>query len=228
MSDNEIILSGSEETLKPIITLLIGINQLLESQPKNIVYGIPSAEVQEQKKFKPHVTLYFEQDIKEVAAGYGPVTGEISFRLMKEESETLTETKLKILAQKIKSKFGGSTPFVWNKGKEYWTYTDAKLGYKLQLLCPSQTEAMRVVEQVLDIQSHSPEWEKLKQNANAKPSTAYPSTPKKVVILGKSRRLPRRRPVAKVRFRYAHILVWGITQPIELVAPSRQLTSIAK
>lgn len=227
MSD-EIILSGSEETLKPIITLLIGINQLLESKPQNTVYGIPAAEVQEQKKFKPHVTLYFEQDIKEIAAGYSAVTGEISFRLMKEESTTLNEQKLKILAQKIKSKFGGSTPFVWNKGKEYWTYTDAKLGYKLQLLCPNEAEAVRVVEQVLDIQNHSPDWEKLKQNANARPSTAYPSTPKKALILGKSRRLPRRRPVAKVKFRYAHLLVWGITEPIELVSDKRQLTSITQ
>lgn len=223
---NEIILSGSEETLKPIITLLIGINQLLESRPQAIVYGIPAAEVQEQRKFKPHVTLYFEQDIKDITPGYSRVTGEISFRLMKEESTTLTEAKLKTLAQKIKSKFGGSTPFVWSKGKEYWTYTDPKRGYKLQLLCPSQEEAMRVIEQVLDIQGHSPEWEKLKINANVKAATAYPNTSDKAVILGKTRRLPRRRPLAKVKFRYAHILIWGITQPIELVSEGRQLTSI--
>lgn len=224
---NEIILSGSEETLKPIITLLVALKQMLGDNPP-IIYGIPANEIQAERRFKPQILLYFEELKKEIQDDYPPITGQIQIRLMEEESETLTDKKLEVLAKRIKTKFGGTTPFIWHKGKEYYNYTDKKKGYQLQLLCSSIEEAKRLIEQVLDIQSHSPDWKRLTKSNSIEPSIVYPARPDKKLILGKLRRLPRRRPLGNVVFRYASISIWGIPEPIVLVDNTGFLKSLLR
>lgn len=180
------------------------------------IYGIPTTSFQEQRKFKPQIMLFFQEDASDVEPGYSPVTGEISFRIMNEESDTLSMSKVQTFANKVKSAF--ATPsFVWRKGKELFSYTDWKKGYQLQLLCRSVTEAKTVVEQVLDIQGDSPDWKKLAINSNAEPASAYPTIPQSEHILGKTRKLPRRRPIADVRFQYALLHVHGLPNSICLV-----------
>jgi hypothetical protein len=180
------------------------------------IYGIPTTGFQEQRKFKPQIMLFFQEDSNDVEPGYSPVTGEISFRIMNEETETITMSNIQNFANKVKSAF--ATPsFVWKKGKELYSYTDWKKGYQLQLLCRNQTEAKRVVEQVLDIQSHTPDWKKLAINTNAEPSEAFPTIPPNQTILGKSHKLPRKRPIADARFQYGLLHLHGLPNSICLV-----------
>ena len=180
------------------------------------IYGIPTTAFQEQRKFKPQIMLFFQEDLNDVEVGYAPVTGEISFRIMDEETETINMLKINSFANKIKLAFTNPS-FIWKKGKELFSYTDWKKGYQLQLLCRNETEAKRVVEQVLDIQGHAPDWKKLAINTNAEPSQAFPTIPTSQNILGKSRKLPRKRPIADVRFQYALLHVHGLTNSICLI-----------
>jgi hypothetical protein len=181
------------------------------------VYGIPVNDLQERVRFKPQIMLFFQEKLSDIEPGYSPLRGEITFRLMNEESETITRAEVERLANKIKSLFAGSTPFVWRRGKEMFPYNDWSKGYRLQLRCRNETEAKRIIEQVLDIQGHTPQWKYLGINTNAEPVQAYPTVPGYTTILGERVRLPRKRPIGEVIFQYAVLHLHGKANPICLV-----------
>lgn len=181
------------------------------------LYTIPSLAFQDHAKFKPQITLHFAEDFDDVDAGENRVTGEISIRLMNETESTLTNAEVTSYANKIKNLFGTSNGFIWRKGKYMFSYTDTEKGYRLQILATTEAEAKRVIEQVLDIQSHSPNWDNLNKNEAIQTSSKYPTSPPRKTILGKSRKMPRRRPVASVRFQYALLHLYGLPNPIVLV-----------
>lgn len=181
------------------------------------VYGIPVTTFQEIRRFKPQVHLYFLEDYQDVEAGYSPVSGEISFRLMNETEQSLTEADLRTLGNKINTLFGSGSRFVWRKGKVMCSYTDRKKGYQLQLLCRNKEEGRRVIEQVLDIQSDSPNWKYMNVSENESVTERFPTIPATETILGRPRRMPRARPIADVRFQYALLHIYGLPNPIILV-----------
>jgi hypothetical protein len=181
------------------------------------LYTIPSLAFQDHAKHKPQISLYFKEDRDDVDPGESPVTGEISIRLTNETESSLTNAEVTSYANKIKSLFGSANGFLWRKGKYNFSYTDTEKGYRLNILATTETEAKRVIEQILDIQSHSPDWDNLNKNEAVNASTKYPITPPKKTILGKSRKMPRRRPVATVRFQYALMHLYGLPNPIVLV-----------
>jgi len=169
------------------------------------------------RRTKPKVTLYFQEDFEDVEPGYAPVTGEISFRLMDESTTSMTNAKANALGLKVRSEFVTGGGFIWKKGRNYYSYSDWVKGYQLQLLCRSESDAKGLVGKVLDLQSHSPEWEYFNTNENDQPAQSFPTVPGKETILGKSRRKPRRRPVASVRFQYATLRLAGLANPLCLV-----------
>lgn len=181
------------------------------------IYGVTVISNDRTVRYKPQITLYFNNK------GYDPkqkqelVEGEIAFRLMNETSTTITKAELERYANKIKTLFAGSTPFVWHKGKTMATYTDLDKGYKLQLLVTNEAEAKRIIEQVLDIQGHTPDWEKLNIKVNAESNERYPNNPGNQTILGKSREKPSYRPRVDVKFRYATCQIHGLGRGINLI-----------
>lgn len=136
---------------------------------------------------------------------------------MHETDSSLSEAKIKTYAKKIASSFAKPKSLVWKKGKELSSYTDWEKGYQLQLLVRSKSEGKSLVNNILDIQNHSPDWSKFNHQENDQPSKAYPTLPERQTILGKARKKPRRRPIADVRFQYAILKLWGLPNPIPLV-----------
>ena len=173
------------------------------------------------RRNKPKVLLYFLEDYQDVEADYAPVAGEIGFRLMDETEDTLTESRLTLIAQKVKTEFGASGGYVWRKGKVRASYSDWDKGYQFQLLCRNESDARTLIGKVLDIQGHTPDWENLNISENSEPASAYPTIPEQGRILGELRRLPRRRPIADVRFQYASVKLKGIQNSIALYDRSR-------
>lgn len=170
-----------------------------------------------RRKTHPKITLYFIEDLNDVAEGYAPVDGQISIRLMEYDQGSITEPIARTYATRIKTAFAAGGGFVWKKGKVMCSYTDWEKGYQLQLLCRNDTEGRRVVEQVLDIQSDSPDWSRFNITENAEPTQAYPTIPPLDRAYGESRRQPRRRPIADVRFQVARMDVLGVPAPVILV-----------
>ena len=178
------------------------------------VYGIPISTFQQSWKFLPQVMLFFSEDVSDVEAGYDPVTAEISFRLVNESSTTITKDEIKRLGEKIKLALGANRGYRLHKGWDKCTYLDKEKGYDFRLLVFDKATGMAIIEKILDIQEHTPSWEKLGYIENGAPSASYPTNPGTQTILGKSRKKPRRRPRAYVRFRYAALHIHGLPQPL--------------
>lgn len=174
-----------------------------------------------RRRARPKITLYFIEDLNDVADGYAPVDGQISIRLMDHDQSSITEPIARTYANRIKTSFASGSGFVWKKGKIMCSYTDWDKGYQLQLLCRNEAEGRRVVEQVLDIQNDTPEWSFLNIKENAEPTQAFPTIPETDRAYGKLRRQPRRRPIADVRFQTGFLHVIGVPAPVILVDRSR-------
>jgi hypothetical protein len=166
------------------------------------------------RRNKPIITLFFREDAEDADAGYQRIKGEISFRLMNQTNTTISESEAKAYGRKIKTAFAAGNGFVWKRGKVMCSYTDWEKGYQLQLLARNAAEGKRVVEQVLDIQSHTPDWEYFQVKENDQPSQAFPTVPPRATILNKSKKLPRRRPIADVRYQYATLKLFGVGKAV--------------
>ncbi len=173
------------------------------------------------RRTKPQIVLYFLEDISDVVSEYSPVDGRISFRLMDHDSDTITPLQVNTYRQRVESRFSNNGGFVWKKGKLMCSYSDWSKGYQLQLLCRNVAEGRRVVEQVLDIQNDTPDWSFFNSEENEQPTIAYPTIPERVRIYGENRRLPRRRPIADVRFQFARLFISGVPNPIILADRTR-------
>lgn len=176
-------------------------------------YGIPIPGYHVSSKFRPQIALYFQEDIQDVEPGFSPVDGIVRFRLMDYESSGITPPIAQTFANRIETNFGNGGGFVWRKGRVMCSYTDRERGYKLQILARDDTYARQLIERVLDIQNHTPDWSRLNVSANQNEAAAYPPIPGNELIYGESRRLPRRRPVADVRFQASYLNIWGLTNP---------------
>ncbi len=179
------------------------------------VYGMPLQDVQETRKYRPQIKLFFLEHLTgaDEEEDYAPVTGEITFRLMNQTSETLTKAELTTYANKIKAVFA-TPPIKWLKGKDMATYTDKEKGYQLQLLVRNRADAKELIGKILDIQNHTPDWKYLNYKENDEPTQAFPLIPKTETILGKQRKLPRSRPIATVAFQYATCHIHGLPNSV--------------
>ena len=221
--DKPFIVHGRAQLLKPVITQLMAMHQLLEGKDVGVNYSVPVLTFQNQFEFHPQVTLIFRQTLAEANPNMSsttdaddikqPVTGEISYRIINETHETMTEAKALAVAQKIKAKF--AIPICqWTKGIINYTYWDERKGYKFRLATGNEAEARKLIEMVLDLSSESPDWDLLREHV---PKKTYPVKPNKKQIYGTLRRPPRRRPEETIRFKYAEMHVWGVPHAITLV-----------
>lgn len=193
------------------------------------IFGIPSTSFQETTRYFPQVHLYFEEKFSEAETGYKPLRSQISFRLMGETTETLTSAEVLVLANKIKTLFATTIPFFWKRGKKLYSYIDQSKGYYFQILAFDETQAKKIIEQVLDIRGQTPTWKLLNTKENSEPTTSYPTIPVTKTILGKPYKQPRRRPVGNVYFRAATLHIYGKPSPVVLVDPDRRYaTSIVR
>lgn len=214
--DENFILTGKEEDLESQIVQFAAIHQLLKKFNSPQCFGIPVEDIDSSFRYRPHVYLFFKQPEKEVVGNYSAVKAEISFRLMSYQSETITQANIEALSNRVKTLFGGASEFFFNKGKNYYSYIDKAKGYKMQVLCSNENEARKVFEQVLDVQNHSPDWKNFYISSNGQPAQKWDDTPGSTIILSKSHKKPRRRPLAKVVFQSAWLKLWNLEKWIQL------------
>lgn len=170
-----------------------------------------------QVRHRPQITCYFLEDDNDVEPGYRAVEGTLAIRVMSETSESLTDTKLSALANKVNTTFGQGNGFIWKKGKDLYTYADLKQGFRFQVLARNQNDAIEMIQKAIGIVNGTYNSKFLKRNEAVDVNSAFPTLPDTHTILNKTYRQPRRRPIADVRFVYASIKIWGLTKPIVLV-----------
>ena len=97
------------------------------------------------------------------------------------------------------------------------SYSDWPKGYQLQILSRTENDARTLADRILDLQNDTFDASKFNVNQNQAEGTAFPPNPGTDFIYGDTRRKPRRRPVADVRFQYAVAHIHGLSNPIPLV-----------
>lgn len=187
------------------------------------IFGIPSIDFQERMLFYPQIQLFFEEKYNEAESGYDILRTQVSFRLIGETSQSFTVSEATTIANKIKALFSpGGIPFFFKRGKFYASYIDQAKGYYFQISAFDETNAKKIIEQVLDIKSHTPDWRLLNYRTNAEPAQSYPIIPPTKTILGKARKQPRRFPVGTVHFTHAVAHIYGMTETLILFDPDRR------
>ena len=216
MAEKPIIIRGRNALLQPAITQVLAMRQLLRSTDLAHVYGVPVTTFQDKFRFQPQIKLFFYKEFPPIAPGEARqrIKGEITFEIVAETYATMTEGKAKAIAENIKAKFVTGTLFIWQKGVQIITYLDKSKGYDFRLRVVNVGEAKKIIEAVLDVQGHTPEWDRIVVHA---PEKVFPDLPSKEIIYGELRRPPRRRPVRNIPFSYAEMAVWGYPQSIILV-----------
>ncbi|OYD92765.1 hypothetical protein CDG77_14020 [Nostoc sp. 'Peltigera membranacea cyanobiont' 213] len=169
----------------------------------------------------PLVKLYFSQDSESVPKGYTKVDAEISFRLMNETAATFTPSNAHTLATKIKAQFVTAGKGVkFTKGKDIYAYRDTAKGYRLQVYCTTENDAIDIIKRCLEVQDVLFSESNLSKHEPKK--TSQPKTPKKLVY-GKEREGKRYRPIANVFFRSVVVEVPGMNKEIVLYDVSGRL-----
>ncbi|BAZ38693.1 hypothetical protein NIES4101_46330 [Calothrix sp. NIES-4101] len=103
----EIILSGTEETLKPIITLLVGIAQLLEDKDVGQIVGEPLDDQVAGMVHTSRLKLFC------YSSKTPPYTNPIGKRLIKAEYQIPDINPRRITWQGVKDVCGGANGFMW-------------------------------------------------------------------------------------------------------------------
>ena len=163
----------------------------------------------------PKICFYFSQDIESVPVGDTRSDAEYSFRLMHETAATITKAKLTTLATRIKQHFvieGVSTHFT--KGKNIYRYSDPINGYRLMIYANLQTDALPIIQKMLECQEIAYDENLLTKHEPEKSNTAVPA---EKLVYEKEIKPPKFRPNVNVRFRYAYAEIPLVKKPVYLV-----------
>lgn len=178
------------------------------------LYTTPVDRFQQSVKFQPQVTLYFREDLEDVDEGFEPIDAALSFRIQNQTEDTISQADLRNIATRIRTEFGTGNGYRWRKGRISVIYTDVKKGYRMRIHSSSESDGKEVIGKILDLQGDSIDRSKITINQL---DEAPPIIPPTKSILGRSRRMPRRRPVGWVRFQWAEAHIWGVPNPIQLI-----------
>lgn len=198
-----------------LIKMLTFRHLVQQTHLKPEVYGIPIEPYQEKVTFRPQVHLFFRQDSSAVTSDRRAMEGQISFRLINETSATMTETKGRALAVKIKNEFATNNGYIWKKGKFKCVYKDFNNGLDLNILTISKTEGIELIRKLCDVIDAAYDADLLRISEPERDSLTNPTSAS--LVYGKRRKDKRWRPIGNVRFQYALLTVHGMQHRIALV-----------
>lgn len=214
-----LVLPGESQNMALIKTLTFRyIVQQVHLKPD--VYGIMAEPYQEQVVFRPQIHLFFKQDSQAVVSGRRAMEGQISFRLVNETSSTITETKARQWALKIKNEFALNNGYVWKKGKIKLVCKDAENGLNLGILALNELEGIELIKKVYDLIGGTYNEDLVREVTPKRDSETNPTGTE--LVFGKQRKKQRWRPVGNIRFQYALLTVRGMQHRIALVDRTRR------
>lgn len=208
-------LIGANDSQNIALIKMNNFNFLVQTRDVVPMYAIPCSDYHDTVEFKPQVTLvFFERELDAVNNDRDPLSGEISFRVMNETGESLSQTEVDRLAREIKNSFGLPTPYRYKKGPIKMSYIDQSMGYRFILFLDDRNDAKEIITKVMALRGNTPNWKKLKHsNYEEEPD----ATPERLRILGKTYKKPTRGKRTYVYFRRAELKIWGLPEDIMLV-----------
>jgi hypothetical protein len=135
---------------------------------------------------------------------------------MEETTQTLTEGKLKTIAQRIKTSFNSDAESKWYRGRNMAVYYAPEKGMSLKIQTDTKDHATELIKTICQIAGEPFNSEFLRYSTPDDPTGSFPAATGNQTIMGKSYKKPIRRQICTVRFRYAVAIVHGRPTPIPL------------
>lgn len=217
--DLSIVISGNEFSIALQASLCDAIKQIVRFEISRLKLNGDSSKSDKIKRSgHPEVRLFFFQKASLAAKGYQPLKGEISFDLMnfvdspQLPGELIKQADITFLSGKIKELF---TNYQWQRGKKIVTYHDWGRGYQLQLQVNTQTEGIKIIQQILKIQNHPFEKKYVKISEPVFPE-AKQMPEGEYIIAGRKTKHKRFMPEGEVIYSYGRITLpsSGISIPV--------------
>ena len=221
--DNSLSLNVPRETIKRICLhkdsdpIVLSVGRLLiwwveaKGLFNDVIYGIPSTDFDASNTYYPQVKLYFfESRYESSRNNRKPIRSEVSFRWRETDFSRANITEL---ATKIHNDFAKPV-FSFERGREFWTYSDKSKGYFFQCKVTNEAEAKKVIKQAINVQDNvEPDWEQYLRLHEDKQNYSIQKT---VRVMGETYKKPKKRPIGTVRYNYAELYIHGIKKPIIL------------
>lgn len=205
----QINLIGDSESLPDLVVLADVLVQLLKDVQGG---GGSSRPLPTDVKGHIYLKLYFDGKMVGTAKQHRV---EKSFRLMKDDPRTISEARLKLLADRIKSKFRN---FTFTTGLRSYTYNVPEQGFnRIWGYFNSEADARKLYGQMLEIDAMRPDWKKFSCSFVPSPGDRFAPTPDKVKTANVLVRAEAERPVALMKFHKAHIKFPHIRKELLLV-----------
>jgi hypothetical protein len=179
----------------------------------DVFYGIPSKTFHETVIFKPQIKLFWRESTQDAKDNNRyPIRAEYTVRY---KGDVNSRSDIQLLKTKIERIFNGSTPHVFYKGREKYSYRDKDKGYEFIITARDESEAKSVINALLEIQSDNPLNENLLTRSTSDRNWNAIET---VRVAGDTYTKPKQRPVGKVKFTHAELAVHGMPRDITLVS----------
>ena len=175
------------------------------------MYVIPVDTYRDKITIYPQITLLFREDMEDVEDEFRPLRSEVSFRLIGQNYQTFSRADATAKGQRIKQLFGAAGGFRWKRGRKKCLYYDPAKGYDFRLEAWDIPEAKRVIEQVLDINGHTPDWEHF---SDVNKNKTYRTLPEYKTVLGQRTAQPLPGKIGYVRFRWAQLNMNELANPV--------------
>ena len=204
-----------KEPIQVAQTKVLLFNNYVKPNVPDGFYGIPSGLFHDSVEFFPQIELLFRETVaQQVKAGRKyPVHSSINIRWRVTESEVASggfQAMQETMARKIASEFKG---YKLERGVIKASYYDKAKSYHLTYFAKSEASAKDFFTKVLSLQSDSFESENF---TIAERRASFTSDQYKT-INAKRVKMPRKRPVADIKFYGSNLKIHGIPQPRCLV-----------
>lgn len=176
------------------------------------IYEMPISD-NEPVMLHPQVILKFQEDSENRHRRENRILKNVrvSFRMMDENTSTITQTEIDRLQRNIARLFPRDYKF--KTGRYKVSYLDEVKGYRLILTPYSKAIGERLIEKVLSIRDHNPEWSRL--SISEQPRRNF-NTQEYTTILNERRRLPKPRSIAECFLKKATLKLHGHLAEIPL------------
>ncbi|NEU76950.1 hypothetical protein PI95_031755 [Hassallia byssoidea VB512170] len=139
---DEIILSGSEETLKPIISLLIGVHQLLENRDIGDIVGMPLEEFVRAQPHTIKLTIFwYPNKTPPFSAGH-------SEKLVRPYCNIPDVDKKKLDWGIIKQAAGGTNGYSWGR---FRATANLDNGRQMKIHASTEEEASKMLKNLAEL-----------------------------------------------------------------------------
>ena len=176
------------------------------------MYIHPVEDYQESVQFKPQLVMWFWEPQAEAKLRNKPAKRvRVSFRLVKETSETISQVDIDGLKSRVKTEFPKSYRF--KTGRYKASYRDKPNGIELILAPYDEGQAKTMVEKVLNIAQVRTDWTNF--SISTHPDRNY-TQQEYVQILGERKKLPSKRPITNVYLKKAELHIHGLTESVPI------------